>query len=472
MEDKLYHLLKYYEKSPQLCKTILGGLYSKVPVKVRYGKRYVHFKRMLRESQWWPIEKHREEQIKKLQELIVHAYLNVPYYKEKLGAHSIKPNMIHDFDDFSGMPFLTKMDIKNNLDRLTGTNIPKSQWLYITTGGSTGIPVGFYLQKGMSRARELAFMTTQWERVDYKLNDKGLFIRGSFIGKENKIWEYDPIKNVIMISSYHLTEKKLPGIIEKIRKFRPKFVQAYPSSLYIIARFMLDHNIPHFESVNALLCGSENIYPYQRKIFEEVFKTRVYSWYGHSERVALGGECEKSSNYHFFPEYGYLELINKNGEPCQQEGEIGEIIATGFDNWVMPLIRYRTMDMGVLTKGKCSCGREYPMLKRIEGRMHEFIITKTQRLISMTAINMHSPVFDNVEQFQFFQDKVGEVNFKFVRRNGFSQADISKINKELQTKLGKDMILNLVEVESISKNKNGKFTFLKQKLDLDNFEGK
>ena len=74
---------------------------------------------------------------------------------------------------------------------------------------------------------------------------------------------------------------------------------------------MKGNSIKPFESVRAILCGSENIYKPQRRLLKDVFKGRVYSWYGHSEQVSLAGECEKSSYYHIFPEYGITELIGQ-----------------------------------------------------------------------------------------------------------------------------------------------------------------
>ena len=61
-----------------------------------------------------------------------------------------------------------------------------------------------------------------------------------------------------------------------------------------------------------------------------------------SERVALGGECEKNSTYHLMPDYGLVELIKEDGSQCREEGEEGEIVGTSFFNFSMPLIRYKT----------------------------------------------------------------------------------------------------------------------------------
>lgn len=129
------------------------------------------------------------------------------------------------------------------------------------------------------------------------------------------------------------------------------------------------------------------------------------------------------------------------------ETELGEIIATGFNNFAMPFIRYRTMDLAIPSYSKCECGRNYSLLRKIEGRLQELIITKTGRLISMTAINMHSDVFDNIQQFQFYQDKKGEVIFNIVRKTTYSDRDTEYIRKELYNKLGDDVNLGICFVD-------------------------
>ena len=67
------------------------------------------------------------------------------------------------------------------------------------------------------------------------------------------------------------------NILEKIKEFRPDYIQAYPSSLMILAEFMKKNNIKPFPSLKALLCGSENLYPWHRELLNEIFQCRVYS---------------------------------------------------------------------------------------------------------------------------------------------------------------------------------------------------
>jgi len=457
------------KRLPYPVKQGLKYAYGSLPPRIRYGKAFWETYNFLQESQWWSREKLEEYQMQQLSKLLQHAYENVPYYRKVFDERSLKPRDIQDFSDLRKLPYLTKAIIQENLPELVARNYPKSKLQYVTTGGSTGIPLGFYHERGVSTAKEWAFMLTQWNRVGFKMGSRCVVLRGNVVSSasKGKFWEYNQASKNLVLSSYHMADSLLPKYIEKIHGFKPDFIQAYPSAITILARHMKEHNVEPFPSVKALLCGSENLYPWQRELLEGVFKCRVYSWYGHAEQAVLAGECEKSTHYHIFPEYGVVELVGNNGVVVAGDGESGEVVATGLNNFICPLIRYRTMDLAIPLDSKCACGRNYPLLERVEGRLQELIITETGRLISMTAINMHSDVFDNVKQFQFYQEKRGEVIFRIVKKEGYSNQDTEYIRNELYKKLGDDVNLVIQFVEHIPRTQSGKYRFLIQKLPIE-----
>lgn len=426
--------------------------------------------RLLKKSQWWTKEQLADYQMQRLGKLLNHAYENVPYYKEVFDERGLKPKDIQDFSDLQKLPFLTKEIIRDNLNDFKARNYPADKFEYVTTAGSTGIPLGFYYEKGDSRAIEWAFIKLLWEQVGYRFRDKCIILKGNVVtsASKGKFWEKTLFGRWLILSSYHMTDENLPKYIEKIREFRPRFIQAFPSAISILARFMKKNRIEPFSSVKAVLCGSENMYPGQRELLEEVLQCRVYTWYGHAERAVLAGECEQSTYYHVSPEYGITELVREDGSQISNDKETGIIVGTGFTNYAMPLIRYKTDDLAIKANGVCTCNREYPLLKKVEGRwLQEFIITKNNRPISITAINMHSDVFDNVEQFQFYQDRKEEVVFNIVRRGTYTDRDTEYIKRELIKKLGDDINLIIRFVDHIPRTERGKYNFLIQKLPIE-----
>ena len=396
---------KVYRKLPKSVQYAARYAYSTIPLPIRYGKVFWETYNFLPESQWWSREQLEEYQLEQLSKLLHHAYENVPYYHRIFDERGLKPKDIQDFKDLQKLPYLTKEIIQENLPDLVARNYPRSKLQYVTTGGSTGIPLGFYLENGVSNAKEWAFMLTQWNRVGFKIGDRCVVLRGNVVesASKGKFWEYDPVNKNLILSSYHLTDENMPKYIQKIKKFKPDFIQAYPSAITILAKFMKENDIKPFPTIKAILCGSENLYSWQRELLEDVFQCRVYSWYGHAEQAVLAGECEKNTYYHIFPEYGFVEIIGNDGKPVTDENEMGEIVATGFNNFAMPFIRYRTMDLAVCSNSKCSCGRNYALLKRVEGRLQEFILSKTGNLMPLTgAYALVVKSSENVIEAQFY----------------------------------------------------------------------
>ena len=460
----------FINKCPSIVKNNIGHFINLLPTSLIYGKTFNQTKELLQETDYWSLEKIREYQLIKVKEILSYSYANVPYYNKLLKHHSINVEKIANLEELTQIPCLDKETVKNNFNDLISKSLDKSHMRYVTTGGSTGNPMGFMINNDAS-VKEWAFMTNQWKRVGYRLKDKRVIIRGCVTNEneKDKIFFYNPIRNELILSSFHMTEENLKKYLELINRFNPEFIHCFPSSIDIIAKYIKQENIKEIPKCKAILASSENIFPDQRELVEEVFGCRYYSWYGHSEKVLLGGECEHSNYYHMFPQYGYMELVDFNGIPVTQEGEVGEIIGTGFLNTAMPFIRYKTGDMGIYTKEECRCGRKYPLIKKIEGRLQEFIISKKGNLISSSALNTHSDAYDNVKKFQFFQDKRGEVILKIVKNDNYTDKDTNKLITELDQKLGGQADFNIEFVSNVELTKRGKHKIIDQKLNINDY---
>jgi len=426
----------------------------------------------IRESEFWSLARHRVWQWGKIQETLRIAYENIPYYRRRFRAEGIDPNEIRSFEDFQRLPFLTKADIKEYLEEMTSRAVPRLKWLATTTGGSTRQPMRFYQLKGVTRSKERAFIHDMWGRFGYRPGQRAVQIKGRHVGRpeQGRFWDYEPIQNVLEMDSHYLTESNLPAYVEAIRKFRPDFLIGYVSSVYLLARWLEEHPESDFPRLRGLFLASENLYPWQRALFSRVFQCPICSHYGHSEMVLLGAECPLSTHYHFYPQYGYLEVIGPDGKPCTRPGEVGELVGTAFDNPVMPFIRYRTEDYGVLGRSACECGRNYPVLERIEGRLQEFIVTRTGRLISICVMGAaHFDMLDNVYQTQYYQEEPGKLEFRVVPRRGFTAEDVRRIQAAIQQRTGEDVDVTVRVVKEIPRTPTGKHRMIVQKIELPAF---
>ncbi|MBP7411579.1 MAG: phenylacetate--CoA ligase family protein [Methanoculleus sp.] len=424
---------------------------------------------LLQQSRWWSREELAAYQAEVLSRLLDHAYENVPYYRRVFDDRGLVPADIRTPGDLTLLPFLTKEIVQANIADLKARNYPETAFEYVRTSGSTGTPMGFYYERGASRAKEWAFMKTQWDRVGYRFTDRCVVLRGHVVNPapDGTYWKKALFGRWLIMSSHCMTEETLPAYVDRIHRFRPRFIHAYPSTAVILARYMREHDVAPFPTVKAVLCGSENLYPWQRSLLAEAFGCRVFSWYGNSEQTVLAGECEESTHYHIFPEYGVVELIGQDDRPVEGPGAMGEVVATSLTNFVCPLIRYRTMDVAVATKEQCSCGRQYPLLERVEGRLQEFIVTRNGNLISVTPINYESGAFENIRQFQMYQEEMGELVMKVVRKPTYTEEDTRQLTRELRWQLGDEVNVHIRFVDEIPRTRGGKFRYLIQKLPIE-----
>ncbi len=462
LEDNLYPLLSVYERMPLGLKRAIGWTYRQLPTSFRLGARYAEFRHLAQDVESWSFDEIQEYQLKQLRQTLIQAGNYSLFYQQRFSKAGFRPELLKSAEDLRECPLLTKQDLLQNREAMVSSAVPKKQRLYITTGGSTGVPVGFYLQKGVSRPKEHAFLEAQWKRGGYFHGARLVVIRGHVTsGKAGgNISSYDATRNWLMLSSYHLTEERLPEYLSVIERFKPDLLHAYPSAALQLAEFLERAGQSWRAPLRGLLAGSERLTIPQKRLLERVFKCRVYRWYGHSERVVLAGEGRKSDLFYFWPTYGFVEF----GPP--NEDGLCEVIGTSFHNLAMPLIRYRTGDYVRLADPRTDGELEFPWpaVSAVDGREQEFLVSASGRRISLTAFNMHDSIFDDLYAVQFFQEERGRAEFRFVPGPNFSATRLPQIEAGIRRKLGDDFAVTLREVKETEKTSRGKHRWIVSKV--------
>lgn len=462
LEDRLYPLLSVYERLPRGVKRGLGTAWRLLPSRWRLGKSYQDFRALAEGVESWNYAQIQEYQLKQLRKVLTHAESNCPFYQKRFAQAGFRAGTFHDVERLSELPPLTKQELLEHREEMVATDLPQTARLYITTGGSTGVPVGFYLHKGVSRPKEQAFLEAQWKRAGYFDGARLAVIRGHVTSDQaqGRITSYDATRDWLMLSSYHLTAERLPEYLAALEKFRPDLLHAYPSAALQLAEFLEGAGQSWRWPLQGLLCGSERLTLPQKRLLERVFKCRVYRWYGHSERVVLAGEGRQSELFYFWPAYGFLEL-----GPPDSDG-LREVIGTSFHNLVMPLIRYRTGDYVRLANPAHDGPLEFPWpaVSEVAGREQEFLVSRSGRRISLTAFNMHDAIFNDLYAVQFYQETPGCAEFRYVAGPGFHRSRLPQIEQGIRRKLGDDFELVIREVRETEKSSRGKHKWLVSKL--------
>ncbi len=458
-------LKQIIEKMPNIIKKPIINIYNSLPDAVKYGRIFNSTYKFLKLSEAWSEQQLREYQLKKVKEIVKYSYENVPYYTRLFNEINIKPEDIQDFNDLKKIPYLTKEIIRNNLDDLISKKYNKKNLRYVTTGGSTGTPMGFYQDKNREQKIEWAFTANLWSRIGYDTEKsyKMVILRGNI----PKTGDYEYIGKNLVLSSFNLIEDKMDNYIQRILDFKPDFIQAYPSSISLLSKYIIDNNIDiSLANLKAIICASENLYDFQRKELEQAFNTRVYSFYGHTEHSCFAGECEKSNYYHLQSEYGYTELINESGYDALEEDEAGEIVCTGFNNYVFPFIRYRTGDIAINSNEKCICGRNYKLIKKVEGRQQDYFLDKTGSKVTFIYCDEALwDVKDKIYLYQYVQNELGIVALYIQCKNEFTKEDKKCVIRDFKRYYPR-FDIELYFTDHIEKTKVGKFRYLVQNVKI------
>jgi phenylacetate-coenzyme A ligase PaaK-like adenylate-forming protein len=444
-------------------KSILKPIYYRLPPVVSYGRSFSPTMKLLAQSEHWSDERLLEFQITKLRALLRHAALNVPYYRKLFRVVGFDPDRFRHPDDLRALPLLDKETVRANTEDLLAENVKPRDRFYYTTGGTLGKPLGIYNLR-RAAGRERAFILRLWARVGFDWRYRRAMLRGWPV-KNRRHWRYDPSERAFIFSNFHITPENVSEYARVMKEKKLRFLHSYPSAVIDFARHIKDLGVepPLFQAV---LASSENLYPGQRDFIESFFQTRLFSWYGHSETLILAGECEVSNYYHIFPEYGVVEVIREDGSEASREDEVGELVGTTIDNFAMPLIRYRTDDWAVIGPRSCACGRSHRLLKETRGRWQEMLIGKLDNLISVTALNIHTDVFDRVQQLQFYQRERGKVELRIKPRPDYTDRDSRRILRALDQKIGDTMEITLSFADEIPLSPRGKFRLVIQELEI------
>jgi len=310
-------------------------------------------------------------QFLQLQDLLTHAYKNVPYYTQIFRERGLRPPDIHSFEDMEKLPILTKDIVRKHFKDLTATNAQDIAHSIAHTSGSTGEPLEYCIDGTLSILTH-ACVQRHWRWCGIEPRELVAVFRGTLINDFGKAqacyWNLEDRQ--LHFSTFNMTDEVMFEYVKQINKHRPALIRGYPSSLEILACFV-DKEGLSISSPRAVHTSSETVSSEQRKIIENAFGAPLFDWYGHGESTVCAGECEKHEGLHLNPEFGYTEFL-KTPETEHMDNTFN-MVSTSLHNYSMPFIRYDSEDLALLENKQCSCGREMPLVTKLIGRQADII---------------------------------------------------------------------------------------------------
>ena len=420
--------------------------------------------RILEKTQWLKREEIAEIQRQRLRALIKHAYFKVPYYHKVFKERGLRPEDIKSKEDLAKLPILTKKEIRKNFNDLIARDFSREEMIPDSTGGSTGEPLRFYrTRESNSWASAAAFRAYGWS--GFELGDKQALIWGSPIDLSRSYKLKSRISNFFLrttiLDAFSMSAVSMRKFAKELVRFKPKMIRGYASGVYLFAKFLENEGID--VKADAVITSAETLLDYQRTKMEDVFRCKVYDFYGSREVPAIASECSENCGYHISSENVLLEFI-RGGEQVATN-ETGIILVTNLNNYAMPFIRYEIGDLGKPLGDASLCGRGLSLMKSLEGRITDVIATRDGNFVSAPVLTL---IFKDlhVKKYQIVQESRDKIMVKIVKEDKYSQKDNNYIIKGMQKYVGGDIQIDIEFVDSIPPNKSGKRQVVISKVPL------
>jgi phenylacetate-CoA ligase len=314
----------------------------------------------------------------RLTALLRHAWATTDYYRRVLAeAGAVRDGgATVDLSRFGEIPFLTKDILRDEADRLTSRALPRGRRAYANaSGGSTGQPARF-LQDNVYWDVNVATKTFHFGWFGKRLGDRELKVWGSehdlIKGREGlvpraKSWLYNRRSEQCFV----LPEERVREIVGTINRFRPRLIWAYRDGIDVVAQHVNRHGIAVHRPA-AVFVGGGTIYPYIVEQVGRAFGAPVVNHYGSREMGDVACQCPELRGLHVSTNSHKVEVVDPEGRPVV-DGE-GELAITSLHNHAMPLIRYRIGDRAAALSAPCPCGRAFPTLGAVSGRVIERLV--------------------------------------------------------------------------------------------------
>lgn len=440
-----------YDHSPIFLQNILVSFKGYLNKKSRYGDEYYRYLEFLRTFDKLKLVNKQNFQIEELRKFLRFAVKNSRFYAKLYKG--IEIDKINSLDALKKLPIVDKEMLRNNINQVvthTGEPIVVSH-----TGGTTGKSLEVVMTHS-DYMRRMAMLDHFKERVGFiHLKMRRATFNGKHIvppmQRKNVYWRYNRACKQMIYSSFHITERNLSYYVESLNHFRPQAIDGFFTSMCDIANYIERHHIPLAFTPVAIFPTSETLTAEGRALLERVFHCKVYDQYASSEGAPFVTEWP-DRNLRMELATGVFEHVE----------ETNEILVTSFTTHGTPLIRYRIGDTMEWDK-ECFSDPISPIVYSIQGRKLDFLYTAEGAKINAGNVsNMLKYIPNAVIRAQFVQEQLGEVVLLLeIDKQAYSPSYDELIKKEFIHKFGVTTRLVIKHVDSIPREKSGKFRMIK-----------
>jgi phenylacetate-CoA ligase len=431
----------------------------------------------LRALQWRSADELQSRSLVRLQALLAHAAAHVPYYRERFAEAGSQPAKLHTLADLARLPITTRADLRAGFPlRTLADNLPPGRRQPMLTSGSSGFPLEFYADRTATDIWLGSYFfflgwlhTGIWDTV---------VTIGSPTHLESNVARPSGLvrwarrlalgERTVRLSGLELTPAELRATLQRQVGGRSYFIRGYASYLAQLARQLLQSGLELPRYPKAVLNHAETLTPANAATIQQAFRCPVVDQYSAWEVPQMAQTCpDNPSLLHVNSERAMVRVVRDDGTDCAP-GEAGRIVITDLANWVMPFINYDIGDRAIAGAG-CPCGRGFPTISSLDGRVGETIRTPTGRVISPGSLShtlfFGSRVLPYVWEYQAVQTGPAAVKLLVVPTERFDQGFARKLVTDLEALFGPGVTLAVETVDHIPLERSGKRLIIRKQLD-------
>lgn len=320
-------------------------------------------------------EKLRELQDERLVKQVKHVWDNVPYYRKKMEEKGVTPDDIKGVDDLHKLPFLSKADLRDAYPYgLLAAPLKDCVRIQSTSGTTGRRVVAFYTKNDIDLwedccARAIVAAGGTNEDVVQIAYGYGLFTGGAGLhGGSHKVG------SLTLPMSSGNTDRQLQFMID----LQSTILCCTPSYAAYLAESIHERGLRDKIKLKAGIFGAEAWSEKMRQEIQNQLGIKAYDIYGLTEISGPGVafECSDQTGMHINEDHFIAEIIDPDTGEVLPDGTQGELVFTSITKEAFPLLRYRTRDICVLTREKCSCGRTLVKMCKPMGRSDDMLIVK------------------------------------------------------------------------------------------------
>ena len=414
-----------------------------------------------KEIETMPVEDIKKLQSEKLVKQVKHVYENVPYYRDLMDKKGVKPEDIHGIEDLHLLPFLTKADLRDAYPYgLLAKPLNECVRIQSTSGTTGRRVVAFYTQHDIDLwedccARAIVAAGGTNEDVCQIAYGYGLFTGGPGLnGGSHKVG------CLTLPMSSGNTERQ----IQFMTDLNATILCCTPSYAAYLGESLTEKGYtPDTIPLKAGIFGAEPWTEEMRQNIQNTLGIKAYDIYGLTETSGPGVsfECEEQTGMHINEDHFLAEIIDPDTGEVLPEGSKGELVFTSLDKEAFPLLRYRTRDICVLTREKCSCGRTFIKMCKPMGRSDDMMIIRGVNVfpsqIETVLLNEgyqpnYQIVLDRVNNTDTFEVNVEMNPDQFTDTVGGITALEKSLANAMKTMLGINPAVHLVAPKSITRS--------------------